>query len=62
MRSVKQEKARRSQIRLRRAFGTDVHKGFNKHTETVQSYFQKRTFFNNPLLRYNVFAKEDFAL
>lgn len=42
--------------------GTDVHKGFNKHTETVQSYFQKRTFFNNPLLRYNVFAKEDFAL
>ena len=43
-------------------FGTDVHKGFNKHTETVQSYFQKRTFFNNPLLRYNVFAKEDFAL
>ena len=22
----------------------------------------KRTFFNNPLLRYNVFAKEDFAL
>mgnify|MGYP001786637378 CR=1 FL=1 len=42
--------------------GTDVHKGFNKHTETVQSYFQKRTFFNNPLLRYNVLAKEDFAL
>ena len=24
--------------------------------------FQKRTFFTNPLLRYNVLAKEDFAM
>ncbi len=42
--------------------GADVHKGFNKHTVTVQSYLFKRTFFNNPLLQYNVLAKEDFAL
>lgn len=26
-----------------------------------QSYFKKRTFFNSPLLRYNVLAKEDFC-
>ena len=42
--------------------GADVHKGFDKNAGTVQSYFKKRTFFTNPLLRYNVFAKEDFAL
>ena len=45
-----------------RCFGADVHKGFNKHTGTVQSYLLKRTFFNSPLLRYNVLAKEDFLL
>lgn len=44
------------------SFGTNVHKGFNKHTGTVQSYLLKRTFFNYPLLQYNVLAKEDFAL
>lgn len=43
-------------------YGADVHKGFNKHTGTVQSYLLKRTFFNYPLLQYNVLAKEDFAM
>ena len=43
-------------------FGAGVHKGFDKNVGTVQSYLLKRTFFNYPLLRYNVFAKEDFAL
>ena len=43
-------------------FGTDVHKGFNKHTGTVQSYFKKRTFLFYPPLRYNVLAKEDFTM
>ena len=42
-------------------FGTDVHKGFNKQPKRT-IIFQKRIFFNNPLLRYNVHAKEDFAL
>ena len=32
------------------------------NNRNVQSYFKKRTFFTNPLLRYNVLAKEDFAL
>ena len=42
--------------------GTDVHKGFNKQIGTVQSYLLKRTFSKSPLLRYNVLAKEDFAM
>ena len=32
------------------------------NNRNVQSYFKKRTFFTNPLLRYNVLAKEDFAM
>ena len=41
--------------------GANVHKGFNKQPKRT-IIFQKRIFFNNPLLRYNVHAKEDFAL
>lgn len=32
------------------------------NNRNVQSYFKKRTFFTNPLLRYNVLAKEDFTM
>ncbi len=38
-------------------FGADVHKGFNKYTGTYNHISKKRTFFTNPLLRYNVLAK-----
>ena len=43
-------------------FGTDIHKGFNKHTSTYNHISKKRIFFNYHLLRYNALAKEDFAL
>lgn len=42
--------------------GTDVHKGFNKHTESVQSYL-KNAHFSTILFCGTMYsAKEDFAL
>ena len=43
-------------------FGADVHKGFNNNAGTYNLFSFKRTFSKSPLLRYNVLAKEDFAL
>ena len=43
-------------------YGADVHKGFNNNAGTYNLFSFKRTFSKSPLLRYNVLAKEDFAL